>query len=335
MKASKPSTKLAAADVPLFAVNDIILVKHGIEIFDAKILRLDENSDVPHYFVHYNGWHKKWDEWVSSDRVLDTSPESRELQKQASLNAKEQVPRPTTRLVSSPMMMCAGETKGDDGYHYVVGYGVMKKKSKVVDPFDDSVVIKDHARDLEEVVQEVQVSIPIPMTLKKVLIDDWKKITQEQQWIDMPRVPSVRSVIADYLDHEAAKEHDLEITRPMLEGLEAYFNRALPLILLYRHERAQYDQIAASFTVTDDSSAADRAAAAPAAIYGAEHLLRLFVRLPLLMSQMGLDLPQSDQLRIQGTLAAFLKYMQKNRQTYLAPQYIASSAFVWRPTTTQ
>ncbi|RHY07124.1 hypothetical protein DYB28_006625 [Aphanomyces astaci] len=234
-------------------------------------------GDVPHYFVHYNGWHKKWDEWVSSDRVLDTSPESRELQKQASLNAKEQVPRPTTRLVSSPMMMCAGETKGDDGYHYVVGYGprnsgmnpyscmsscvvgVMKKKSKVVDPFDDSVVIKDHARDLEEVVQEVQVSIPIPMTLKKVLIDDWKKITQEQQWIDMPRVPSVRS-----------------ITRPMLEGLEAYFNRALPLILLYRHERAQYDQIAASFTVTDDSSAADRAAAAPAAIYGAEHLLRLF-----------------------------------------------------------
>ncbi|RHY58879.1 hypothetical protein DYB30_002915 [Aphanomyces astaci] len=215
MKASKPSTKLAAADVPLFAVNDIILVKHGIEIFDAKILRLDENS--------------------------------------------------------------MGETEGDDGYHYVVGYGprnsgmnpyscmsscvvgVMKKKSKVVDPFDDSVVIKDHARDLEEVVQEVQVSIPIPMTLKKVLIDDWKKITQEQQWIDMPRVPSVRS-----------------ITRPMLEGLEAYFNRALPLILLYRHERAQYDQIAASFTVTDDSSAADRAAAAPAAIYGAEHLLRLF-----------------------------------------------------------
>ncbi|ETV81050.1 hypothetical protein H257_05676 [Aphanomyces astaci] len=315
MKASKPSTKLAAADVPLFAVNDIILVKHGIEIFDAKILRLDENSDVPHYFVHYNGWHKKWDEWVSSDRVLDTSPESRELQKQASLNAKEQVKRKATTAT-------------------ITSSGVMKKKSKVVDPFDDSVVIKDHARDLEEVVQEVQVSIPIPMTLKKVLIDDWKKITQEQQWIDMPRVPSVRSVIADYLDHEATKEHDLEITRPMLEGLEAYFNRALPLILLYRHERAQYDQIADSSTVTDDSSAADRAAAAPAAIYGAEHLLRLFVRLPLLMSQMGLDLPQSDQLRIQGTLTAFLKYMQKNRQTYLAPQYIASSAFVWRPTST-
>ncbi|ETV81051.1 hypothetical protein, variant [Aphanomyces astaci] len=257
MKASKPSTKLAAADVPLFAVNDIILVKHGIEIFDAKILRLDENSDVPHYFVHYNGWHKKWDEWVSSDRVLDTSPESRELQKQASLNAKEQVKRKATTAT-------------------ITSSGVMKKKSKVVDPFDDSVVIKDHARDLEEVVQEVQVSIPIPMTLKKVLIDDWKKITQEQQWIDMPRVPSVRSVIADYLDHEATKEHDLEITRPMLEGLEAYFNRALPLILLYRHERAQYDQIADSSTVTDDSSAADRAAAAPAAIYGAEHLLRLF-----------------------------------------------------------
>ncbi|ETV91512.1 hypothetical protein, variant [Aphanomyces invadans] len=311
MKAARATSK-GATDAAIFAVNDTVLVKHGIEIFDAKVLRLDENSDTPHYFVHYSGWHKKWDEWVSADRVLDTSPESRELQKQAKLNAKEQVKRKATTAT-------------------ITSSGVTKKKTKVVDPFDDAVVVKDHARDLEEVVQEVQVSIPIPMTLKKILIEDWKKITQEQQWIDLPRVPNVHTVIADYLEHESSKEHDLEITRPMLEGLEAYFDRALPLILLYRQEREQHDEIAATSKVNDDSTVAVRAASAPSSIYGAEHLLRLFVRLPLLMSQMGLDLPQSDQTRIQSTMTALLKFLQKNRQTYFVPHYIASTKFTWRP----
>ena len=49
----------------------------------------------------------------------------------------------------------------------------------------------------------------------------------------------------------------------ILKGLRCYFDRALPIILLYNKERHQYHE-----AVADDVS--------PSTIYGAEHLLRLF-----------------------------------------------------------
>lgn len=49
----------------------------------------------------------------------------------------------------------------------------------------------------------------------------------------------------------------------VLNGLQSYFNRALPAMLLYKQERAQYAE-----AIPDGSK--------PSLIYGAEHLLRLF-----------------------------------------------------------
>lgn len=49
----------------------------------------------------------------------------------------------------------------------------------------------------------------------------------------------------------------------ILKGLRCYFDRALPIILLYNKERKQYQEL-----VKDNVS--------PSTIYGAEHLLRLF-----------------------------------------------------------
>lgn len=49
----------------------------------------------------------------------------------------------------------------------------------------------------------------------------------------------------------------------ILKGLRSYFDKALPVILLYKKERQQYHDV-----VLDNIS--------PSTIYGAEHLLRLF-----------------------------------------------------------
>ncbi|KAH9111636.1 hypothetical protein LEN26_002250 [Aphanomyces euteiches] len=292
-----------------FAVDESVLVKHGIEIYDAKILRIDEDSDTPHYFVHYQGWSKKWDEWVSADRVLDTSDASRQMQKEAKEAAKAGKDT-SKRKISTNGMIYHSIDSGKYKRLMLIGFcvGVVsRKKTKVANPFDDSVVSKDDARDLEEVVQEIQIQIPIPMTLKKILIDDWKNITQQEQWIHLPRTPSVKTMIADFL---AATEPTDDTLRPIFDGLQLYFDKALPLLLLYRQERAQYNQLGSDIV--------------PSSVYGAEHLLRLFVRLPLLMSQMDLDLPYADQVRIQGAMNQFLKFVQKQRQTYFVPQYIGA-----------
>lgn len=48
-----------------------------------------------------------------------------------------------------------------------------------------------------------------------------------------------------------------------MKGLICYFDKALPVMLLYKGERRQFEEL-----VIDDVS--------PSTIYGAEHLLRLF-----------------------------------------------------------
>lgn len=49
----------------------------------------------------------------------------------------------------------------------------------------------------------------------------------------------------------------------ILKGVRCYFDKALPMMLLYKKERKQYHEV-----VIDNVS--------PSTIYGAEHLLRLF-----------------------------------------------------------
>lgn len=49
----------------------------------------------------------------------------------------------------------------------------------------------------------------------------------------------------------------------IMKGLSCYFDKALPVMLLYKNERQQYQE-------------ACPANVFPSAIYGAEHLLRLF-----------------------------------------------------------
>lgn len=52
-------------------------------------------------------------------------------------------------------------------------------------------------------------------------------------------------------------------TGEIVKGLRCYFDKALPIMLLYKSEREQYE----------DSMGAD---VSPSSVYGAEHLLRLF-----------------------------------------------------------
>lgn len=49
----------------------------------------------------------------------------------------------------------------------------------------------------------------------------------------------------------------------VMKGLESYFDKALPVMLLYKSERRQYEE-----AIADDVR--------PSNVYGAEHLLRLF-----------------------------------------------------------
>ncbi|KAF5451293.1 hypothetical protein F2P56_026410 [Juglans regia] len=79
----------------------------------------------------------------------------------------------------------------------------------------------------------------------------------------------------------------------ILKGIRCYFDKALPVMLLYKKERKQYHE-----AVVDNVS--------PSTIYGAEHLLRLFVKLPELLAYVNIE--EETLTRLQQKLLDFLKY---------------------------
>jgi mortality factor 4-like protein 1 len=71
-------------------------------------------------------------------------------------------------------------------------------------------------------------------------------------------------------------------------GLKAYFDRALRPVLLYKQEHAQADALLGE----EGAGVVARAGAGPlppSEVYGAEHLLRLFVKLPELLPVGDMD----------------------------------------------
>jgi mortality factor 4-like protein 1 len=125
-----------------------------------------------------------------------------------------------------------------------------------------------------------EVKIKIPANLKKQLIVDWENVTRKQLIVPVPH--SVKTV-SDILDEFAASktgkgDGNESISKEVSIGLRNYFDRALGTILLYRFERVQYEEYLEKHPDAIMSN-----------VYGAEHLLRLFVKLPALLQATKLD----------------------------------------------
>ncbi|KAK3007754.1 hypothetical protein RJ639_013490 [Escallonia herrerae] len=172
---------------------------------------------------------------------------------------------------------------------------------------------------------EKLVKIQVPSTLKKQLVDDWEFITQQDKLVKLPRSPNVDDILSKYLEYRSKKDGMLlcgekyrlgesglmmtDAVGEILNGIRSYFDKGLPVILLYKNERQQYNE-----AVADNAS--------PSSIYGAEHLLRLFVKLPELLACVNIE--EETLVRLQHKLLEFLKFLQKNQGTFFLSAYDGS-----------
>ncbi|KAK3221686.1 hypothetical protein Dsin_008711 [Dipteronia sinensis] len=95
----------------------------------------------------------------------------------------------------------------------------------------------------------------------------------------------------------------------ILKGIWCYFDKALPVVPLYKKEHQQYHDV-----VLENVS--------PSTIYGAEHLLRLFVKLPELLAYVNIE--EETLIRLQQKLIYFLKFLRKNHNTFFLSAYDGS-----------
>jgi len=268
-----------------FNVGDKVLAYHGPLMYAAKIIEVDVQGSEPRYFIHYDGWKRKWDEWVAGDRLQEDSPENQERLKQLSNEARQAkktaaaapAKRAKTEAVAKP------DAEADDD----------AESAEDDNPFEDSAV-----------------KLNLPQELKALVVKDWENITQKGLLVQLPRSPSIRDVFARFMSERQRK--NAHPFAQVTEGLSVYFDRALPTILLYRAEREQFEHVKTRL-----------AGKRFCEVYGVEHLLRLFVRLPQLLAHA--DIGEADLALLLQRMQDVFKFIIDKPECVGSDPYVAAA----------
>uniref|UniRef100_A0A0E0J2U9 MRG domain-containing protein n=1 Tax=Oryza nivara TaxID=4536 RepID=A0A0E0J2U9_ORYNI len=347
---SQAGSESAAAKEPSFKEGERVLAYHGPLLYEAKVQKSENKEDEWRYHVHYlchivvyhHVWvvshlcpygaifflnsifmnpveglvsiialmlfsclsalliqvnsllnmfifnEYSWDEWVTNDRLLKLTDEN--IRKQQELEKSQVV----DKSVKS----------GRSAQHKPKGSNDAK-----TDKEDTKIIIKGKKRksqpggteEKERKSSESLFMSHFPSTLKKQLVDDWEFVTQLGKLVKLPRSPTIDDILKKYLEHRTKKDNKINDSyAEILKGLRCYFDKALPAMLLYKKERQQYSE-----EVKGDVS--------PSTIYGAEHLLRLFVKLPELLASVNMEEDALNKLQqklldILNAAEGFLKY---------------------------
>lgn len=253
--------------------------------------------------VHYQGWNKKWDEWIAiaSGRVVKDTPENRAAAEEAAKAAKAAREAKHDAKKASDKATKAGKREQDGKDKD--GAAPKSKKAKTssrpaADKKEDAA--KEKAPPASALPSEVRLAVDLSTSLKRELISGWEKITREGKLATLPRVVTAAEVLRRYADDATARAktpEQSELASEVAIGLRAYFDKSLAAVLLYDQEREQAEKALAG-------------GKAPSEVYGADHLLRLFVKLPDLVPLDGMD--QAAVKALRGRLTDFLRWLQRN-----------------------
>lgn len=301
----------------LFAPNIKCLAYHGPLLYEAKVLKIYDpktkkiiskdgektaGSLIPQslqqvqgYLIHYKGWKSSWDEWVGKERVLELTPENIHLQKKLKDSVLQSTMETSSKKVLSKSPAPGAESEQRQGGRRKRGGEDLEKT--------------------EDYLKRPEIHFSIPDNIKALLVNDWEFVTKDHQIVSLPRHPNVREVLEKYKAYFHAQKRTLsplesDILDETIAGIQLYFDKALGTILLYRYERQQYKNVLESKQFQNK---------APSEVYGAEHLLRLFVSFPGLIAQTGMDQRSIGVLK--EHLEDVIQYVSVNLGQFILTNY--------------
>jgi mortality factor 4-like protein 1 len=253
-KESKSNSKLKGSKSSKvnYNIGDKVMAldKTNGAIYEAKILKVHYVGKQYKYFIHFQKWNPKYDTWTDDTNL-------------APIDDKEAI---AILQASARVIIVADDKKGK------------KNKVKVIEKTDEAIAavstssstpivnrgivinetgLKKARKQLAESDQidfddtpddPCTITIDIPINLKEHLVDEHGLICNEpKHLILLPRCNNVASIIQDFLAFKESKfvgdPDGFLVYKELFEGLCLLFDKSLPLILLYRHERNQFDVI--------------------------------------------------------------------------------------------
>ncbi|XP_053721164.1 mortality factor 4-like protein 1 [Synchiropus splendidus] len=293
---------------PKFQEGERVLCFHGPLLYEAKCVKINIKEKQIKYFIHYSGWNKNWDEWVPESRVLKYVDSNLAKQKELQKANQDHYVEGKMRGLAPSKKIAAVQQKNVD-------LKVKKAKQKTPGPGEGTSSReepqgprKKRARSDPTVESEemftnrVEVKVKIPEELKPWLVDDWDLITRQKQLFHLPAKKNIESILEEYAAYKKSKansDNKEYAVNEVVAGIREYFNVMLGTQLLYKFERPQYAEILSEQPDTPMSQ-----------VYGAPHLLRLFVRIGAMLAYTPLD--EKSLALLLGYLQDFLKYLVKN-----------------------
>lgn len=287
-----------------FSEGEAVLAYHGPRIYEAKVLKAELRGTDWAYLIHYLGWSKKWDEWMGGDRLLKKTEEN--IARQQSLFKEEKDKKAAKKRKERAAAAAAagaahdkdtkGAVKADEGPKSPGGKPKKRKAEK-----------DGEGKSGEEKPQLIK--IPLSTQIRRQLVDDYSCIVKEGKLLKLPRAPNVAQILDAWLASRGSVDSSAnDATAEVASGLKAYFDRALPVMLLYKQERAQFEE-----TIPEGSKTS------PSEVYGPEHVLRLFTKMPELLAYVTME--DEAMSHLLQKLNDFLKFIQKNSASYFSPSF--------------
>jgi len=315
---------------PLYSVGEKVLATIPPLMYMAKILKQEYRQEKWYYFVHYDGWKSRYDEWIEDERIRKNDEAGKLAQNQMKEELEANKKNVKNNKGKENKEKQNNNNSNSKEKELQNGKGKKKKRKLEGDntvDLDSSSSSSSSSTSTASSSSSSDPKLRVPGILKKQLVTDWENITRKQQLVPLPRSPSVNAIFNEFEFHRLhcfggatrGSTHEIYVaqTHEVCCALKNYFNRALGAVLLYRFERPQFREWHEKCNaigegknkMLNESEGGGGMTSELSSVYGAEHLLRLFVKLPDLLA--ATDLGQKDFLNTIKTLQELMMWMEK------------------------
>lgn len=219
---------------PLFEVDETVLVQDRGKLYESKILKTKMCNKTWQYFVHYQGWNRKYDCWADEKLIKKKTTEGK-ISRISGLTVEDSATKKKVKTRLYIILLCSPfhETQKVNDEDEIA-----KKKRKKTMMQSDLVIIRNVVfltyrsfwvqLDDDDGNLMTSMKYQVPLTLKKHLVDEWEMIAKApHRLLKLPRTYTVQTILHEFLAEKGLRGDDSQQTRyrDLFEMLRIYFDK--------------------------------------------------------------------------------------------------------------